>query len=773
MLVNGLLFLGGIAGCAALPALPGPWWALGLAPLAYLAWRRRGWRCPALFACGFCWALLNAHLVLRHQLLPQDEGRTLYAEGRIISLPQVKDAACRFNFQLERLQYRGQDVKSNPGRVRLGWYRNCRLPQPGERWRLKIRMKRPYGFMNPGGFDYESWLFQHRLRATGYVVNDAGNARLAAASLWSVDALRFAIKNKIRETASDNPLAGFIPALAIGDRDGISAAQWQVLTATGTNHLVAISGLHIGLVAGLAYLLFLKAWNWTLAPLVAVAAPRLAAVVAMAAAFGYALLAGFSLPTQRALIMLCVYFTMQLRDRRPRPGNVLGLALLAVLLFDPFASLAPGFWLSFAAVASILYSVAWRPQRGNRRRQWGRVQYVVSLGLAPALAFYYQQLPVFSVAANLLAVPWVSFTVVPLALAGSGLLFVHEGAAGLLLEPALWSLDVFWRFLQLFMVEGVHSLPVPRPGAAALAAAAAGVLLLLLPAGAAPRRLGLVWLLPMFLPHQSQLPPGQFSLVALDVGQGLAVVVRTARHTLLYDSGPSFPSGFNAGAAVVTPFLRSAGVAGIDMLVQSHGDNDHSGGLAGVIDAVPIEQIISSAPERAPPGRAQYCRAGQSWRWDGVRFDVLHPVPEEDLGLDSNNGSCVLRVSGRDYTLLLPGDIERTAERRLLERYGAAGLRAQVLVAPHHGSATSSTPGFIAAVAPDIVVFPVGYRNRFKLPDQAVAARYRQRRAKLLSTAEDGAIEIVAAAAGLEITRYRKERRSFRHTVAAPPPGAR
>ena len=779
MLLKGLLFLSGALICARLPALPGAAFAAGcslvLSGIAYLSWRRLPLGGAAWLLGGFLWALLNAQWLLQRELSPAEEGKTLLAEGVIASLPEDRDRSIRFNFKVESLTRKGQAAASNPGLVRLSWYRQPPLVKPGERWRLKVRLKRPYGFRNPGGFDYEAWLFQNRIRATGYVAAGPGNAKLADAGSFDVNALRFALKNRLQAAAGEHDLAGFIPALTLGDRSGIEDAHWRTLTGTGTNHLIAISGLHIGLIAAFAYLFILKAWNFTLAPLTQAPGHRAAAAGALAAALFYALLAGFSLPTQRALVMLCAGLGMKLLGRAALSWDALGLALIAVLLFDPCAPLSVSFWLSFAAVAALFYGLGHRVDPPGRWRQWGRVQYVACLGLLPALAFHYQQIPLLSLPANLLAVPWVSFAALPLLLAGAGAAFIHEGAGGLLLRLGLWSLEALWRVLEGITAAPWHLLPVAQPPAPVLALAVVGTVVLLLPAGVTARWLGLFWLLPLFFPPSSGPAPGRVAATVLDVGQGLAVVLQTQRHSLLYDAGPAYGPGFNAGEAVVLPFLRKTGIQRIDVLVQSHGDNDHSGGLAGLIGDIPIARVLTSAPEAIPaldslagrasrgaffPRRAQACQNGQSWDWDGARFEMLHPAPDSPLG--GNDRSCVLKITAGATSLLLTGDIEANAERRLVERHGA-GLQSAAVVAPHHGSKTSSTPAFVRAVAPELTVFPVGYRNRFNLPNQAIIDRYREQGAKLLTTARSGAIQLKIGGAEIDIAEYRKQRRRFWH----------
>ena len=764
MLFKGLLFLSGAVLCTRLPALPHIWFASGLLPVTWLIWKFPGFRFSGYVICGFLWTLLNAHLVLQHELLPGEEGKSLYAEGVVVSLPETRDRSIRFNFRIDELSQYGHAVKSNPGKVRLSWYEGRQPLQPGERWRLTIRLKRPHGYMNPGGFDYESWLFQNRLRATGYVIDDEENTRLQKASRLNPDLLRFVIRNKIREALPSDALAGFIPALAVGDRSGLSDTHWQVLTATGTNHLIAISGLHIGLVAAIVYLLVLRAWGplCLFVPLLPghVSGVRLAAAAAMLGALAYALLAGFALPAQRALIMLCVYFGMKLYYRTAVSSDVLGTALFAVLAIDPFAPLSASFWLSFSAVAVILYGVGYRAHLQRRRLwEWGRVQYIVTMGLVPVLALYYQEIPVYSLFANMFAVPWVSLVVIPLVLSGCALLLV---GVDLLLELALASMHAFWWAMNLFTAWEFQLLPVSRPGLISMAVISAGVLILLLPRGITSRWLGLIWLVPLFFPAKTGLSSGEADMTVLDVGQGLAVVVRTQRHSLLYDAGPAYASGFNTGAAVIVPFLRDKGIGTLDMLVQSHGDTDHIGGLQGLVGELPVSRVISSVPGEIPLLRAGDCLDGQAWSWDGVHFQVLHPGSKQQLS--ANDRSCVVRVETRGLVMLLTGDIEERAERSLLQRHGER-LRADVLVVPHHGSKTSSTRDFIEAVSPDIAVFAVGYRNRFGLPDRDVVSRYREHGARLLSTAESGAISVKATGAGLQVTAHRDKQRRFWHAA--------
>jgi competence protein ComEC len=493
-------------------------------------------------------------------------------------------------------------------------------------------------------------------------------------------------------------------------------------------------------------------------------APKVAAVGAIAAATVYAALAGFSIPTQRALIMIAVAMGAVLLQRRVATTQLLAMALLLVLLYDPLAALSAGFWLSFTAVAVIVLFLNARQRKGIDWRNLGRLQWGIAIGLLPLLLLFFQQVSLVGPLANFFAVPLFGMLVVPFTLGGTiATMLLPDALTNWLFQFALWAVKLVWIVLEYlaglrYSVWTQHS-----PGLWALAASIVGVFLLLAPRGWPARWLGAVWLLPLFTLKPAAPAPGAVWFTLLDVGQGLAAVVRTHSHILVYDTGPRFSTRFDAGRAVVVPYLRHQGVPRIDTLVVSHGDNDHIGGAASVLTDVAVGKIISSVPERLP--MAEACIAGLQWRWDDVQFEILHPPIGSDLR--GNNASCVLKVSGRHGSLLLPGDIEAKAERQLVEREREA-LASQVLVVPHQGSKTSSTRAFIKAVKPQFALFSSGYLNPFKHPHAQVKARYERHQARLYNSAVHGAVEVQLSEDGTEARAYRQHNRRYWFNQPSP-----
>ncbi len=729
--------------------LPKPVYAwLGL-PLVVLAWRYPAWRLPACLATGFVWAWWIAAGMLAQSLPSEFEGRDLRLEGVIVSVPDRDEERTRFQFEVDSVTTE-HGLVPNPGRVLLSWY--ARPPpalRAGDRWRLTVRLKRPHGMMNPGGFDYEAWLFRFRLRATGYVRVEDDNRLLA--SDWRqqpVNRLRQSLAEKMGAALAGREFAGIVEALAIGEQKHIDLRQWQILRATGTTHLISISGLHVACVAGLLFFMVRRAWLWWPRLALRWPASKVGAVAGMAAALVYSALAGFSVPTQRSLIMVAVVMASLLQQRRVRPVHGLAAALLLVLLWDPLAVMEVGFWLSFVAVAVIFYGMGGRLAPRGLWWRFGRVQLLVAVGLLPLMLALFQQVSLVSPLANIVAVPWVSFVVVPLTLLGALLVGIGSAAGAFLLVLADGALGWVWPPLTWLGQASFAQWSQHVPPAWAFLPSAVGALLLIAPAGMPGRWLGLLLLAPLLAVPPPRPPPGEVWLTLLDVGQGLSAVVRTARHSLVFDTGPAFSERFDAGDAVVAPFLRATGVPRVDRLVISHGDRDHLGGLFSLLEQVPVDEVLTSVPDKVvwPAGRPQACHAGQHWEWDGVSFTMLYPFPE--LGARGNDASCVLRVSTAGAALLLPGDIEKRSEKALLAR-APDRLRADVLVAPHHGSNTSSTTDFLAAVQPRYALFPVGYRNRYGFPKPLVVARYQERGAARLATDRQGALTLRLGAQGV------------------------
>ncbi len=739
-------FLAGIVAVyrlADLPPVVAGGVAVVVAPL--FLWRR--WMLAAGLMLGFGWAVLHAQWRL-HPPLPEElEGADLTAVVQIDGIPREEGRRVRFL----------ADVISSdhplPKKLMLSWYRPYPALVPGQQWRLKLRLKRPRSFASPGAFDYAGWLYRQGVGATGYV-RRADDNRLLASADWSIDRWRMTLADWIDERSGGLDEAPLIKGLALGIRNDIPPAQWELLLRTGTNHLLAISGLHIGLVAALGW--WLGRGIWRMFPRLALRLPmqRAAAMLALVPATLYAALAGFAVPTQRALLMLAVVSAALWFWRGLRPWHTLAAALMLVLAVDPSVVLAPGFWLSFTAVAAIV-AVA---QRGHWRG-WKLLillQFVLLVALLPITAAFFGRGSLISPLANLVAVPLVSMLVVPLVLGGVLLGQLADAVA----EPMLRLADALLHGL-MWLLEWLAALPVaavtlPSPGAAALLLAMLGVALLLMPRGMPGRWLvPLLWLPAVTGSAQPPPQPGHFRVDVLDVGQGLAVVVRTAGHLLLYDTGARFSRRASAASAVVLPFLRQAGVDRIDALVLSHGDNDHAGGADVLRRALPIGVNYASGSYAA---KALRCRSGWRWRWDGVTFEFLHGGAEDTA---DNDRSCVLRVSNGVHAVLLPGDIESSVERQLVEEQSGR-LASTLLVAPHHGSLTSSSAGFVAAVRPRWVVYSVGHRNRYGFPVPEVTARYAEVGSRQLRTDLAGTVSLLFGLEADDVTVV-AHRRHNRH----------
>jgi competence protein ComEC len=686
--------------------------------------------------------------------LPRElEGQDLVIAGHIADIPQETGFGARFLFDVESA-WRADTPVTIPARISLSGRPQGTTPRAGERWRLAVRLTRPHGFQNSGGFDYEGYLFRNRIRARGYV-RDWVAVLPDPSGRYAIDRVRERIGERIRAALDDSPQAGIVEALANGHARGIQPGQWDVLRATGTLHLVAISGLHISLIGGIAFFIARFLWSLPGYTVLRLPAPVAGAIGALLAATAYAALAGFVVPAQRALIMLAVAMLGVLLRRRYLPSELLAAALLAVLVFDPLAVMASGFWLSFAAVAVILF-VAHDPARPLWRRV-GFIQVAIALGLAPLTLWMFQQVSLTGPLANLLAIPVFDFAVVPLVLAGIVSLGLGiETFTVWLFQAAAWLLDQLWPALEWLAQLSWSQWWQPPPGVVALGCAAVGLLILFAPRGWPARWVGVVWLLPLVAVEPNTLASGEVRFTVLDVGQGLAAVVRTANHTLVYDTGPRFSASFDTGESVVAPYLRQAGVRQIDALVISHGDNDHAGGADSVRQAMTVSRLLSSVP--ALEGIAEPCTEGARWQWDGVEFELFNPPP--GVTSSHNNASCVLRVRGPHGAILLPGDIEAKAEKRLVSRYGD-GLRADVLVAPHHGSKTSSSPAFIAAVRPRHVIYAAGYRSRHGHPHAQVTERYDRHVARSHASPERGAVEFELTERGIFWSAWREREHRY------------
>lgn len=703
---------------------------------------------------GIAWAGWMGQLRLSDALSEAIEGRDIRVVGVVSGLPQRFENGLRFDFSVDQEQ--AQAEARVPAHISLAWYRGWRreaeeespgAPEvhAGERWQLTVRLKRPHGNLNPDGFDFEAWLLEAGIRATGLVRPAADNSRLDAfvASPGSLIArLREDIRSRFFGSLPARPYVGILVALAVGDQQAIDAEQWQLFSRTGITHLMSISGLHVTMFASLAYAALSWLWRKSPALMLRLPAQKAAVIVGFLSALGYCLLAGFAVPAQRTLYMLAVVAIALLTHRITSASRVLALALGLVLLVDPWAVLSAGFWLSFGAVGVLFYIGSGRLGAAHWLVEWARAQWAVTLGMIPALLLLFQQFSLVSPLANAIAIPVVSFVVTPLALLAAALPqfpFLLELAhliTSWLMGLMIWLAGLPWAVWQQ------HA-----PPAWAWLAALFGCAWLLLPRGFPAPAMGVVLVLPLLLVPPSRPVPGEAIVTTLDVGQGLAVHIQTAEHDLVFDTGPMYSLEANSGNRVIVPYLRAKGVRRLDGLIITHQDKDHSGGAEALLDALPVGWLMSSLSFEhelsAAPVEALPCQDGQSWVWDGVSFNMLHPMAAqyEAVAKKSNDMSCVLKVSSAYGSVLLTSDIEAVSEIALLARYDGS-LRSDVLVAPHHGSRTSSTPEFIAAVAADIVIFPVGYHNRFHHPNAQVFERYRASGASLYRTDLDGALSV-------------------------------
>ena len=718
---------------------------------------------------GFGYATWRARERLEDALPAEWEGVDIAVVGIIDDLPQTVARSARFAFAVERSETPGAVV---PSHLSLAWYAQARkdgtnddVPDltAGERWRLVVRLKRPHGTVNPHGFDVEAWMLESGLRATGYVRTDARNAMLDAFASRPSDYVQRArerVRSRILDALLDARYAGVIVALTIGEQRAIPESQWRVFNRTGIGHLISISGLHVTVFASIAGGLALALARRSVALTTLVPARRIAAAVGMGFAFGYVLLAGAQVPAVRTLLMLAVA-AIGIIVARPGSASLVWLwALAVVLVWDPWAGLTPGFWLSFGAVGILLYAGVGRltsaspPAFAARTlralKEAGHAQTVVTIALVPGTLALFQQVSLVSPLANAFAIPVVTFAVVPLAL-----------------TAIVLPIDLLWKAahgvfaLLMIPLEQLAALPEAAwqqhaPADWTIVVALAGVLLLAAPRGVPGRLLGAIALLPLFVVRPLPPAPGTFRMTVLDVGQGLAVVVETHGHALLYDTGPRYTDDADAGGRIVAPYLRAAGIERLSGLIITHQDIDHSGGALSVMQVVPVQWLASSLPaehaivarRNADGGMALRCEAGQRWAWDDVRFEMLQPTIDDYAlpRLKPNDLSCVVRIESDYGSALLTGDLEARGELELVRR-DPESLKSDVLVVPHHGSRTSSTPAFIAAVAPRVAVFTPGYRNRFGHPRPDIVARYTSAGIQTYRTDYDGALSFVFAPA--------------------------
>ncbi|MDB5912501.1 MAG: internalization-related competence protein-like protein [Ramlibacter sp.] len=714
-------------------------WLAMLLAAALLSGSVTGWRASAFARSG---------------LDPALEGRNLAVTGWIAAMPQRNEAGLRFRFEPDAASLDGRPVRVPP-QLMLGWYASAdgselqRQPpdlQPGDRWDFSVRLKAPHGHVNPHGFDYELWLWEQGVQATGYVragPRDPPPRRLATSWRKPVERARWKVRQAIFAQVTDARLAGVLAALVVGDQAAIERADWDVFRATGVAHLMSISGLHVTMFAWAAAALVGALWRRSTRLCLAWPAQHAGLAGGVLLAGAYAVFSGWGVPAQRTVCMLAVVALLRLGARDWPWPSVWLLACATVLAADPWALTQAGFWLSFVAVG-VLFATG-RPQPPRPQpppplavRLLGslaallREQWVVTVALTPLSLLLFGQVSVVGLLANLLAIPWVTLVVTPLGLAG--VFFAPLWSAGAV------AVDWLATVLQWLAQIPFATWAAPAPP---LWAGAAGVLGGVLLAARLPwsaRLLGVPLLLPVLAWQAPRPPPGQFEVLAADVGQGNALLVRTAAHTLVYDTGPGYSRDTDAGQRVLVPLLRALGEQ-VEVVMLSHRDSDHTGGAGAVLRMQSSARLVSSLEDGHPLQAlrpSSRCSAGQRWTWDGVQFEVLHPAAA-DYGqrLRPNAMSCVLRVSNGQAGALLAGDVEKPQEALLA--LAPQRIAADLLLVPHHGSRTSSTDAFLDAVRPTVALVQAGYRNRFGHPAADVVDRYRVRQIALVASAWCGA----------------------------------
>jgi competence protein ComEC len=741
------------------PRLPSMYVAVVVGSMGILSWVSQRWIDDAFRArivamaglamLGYAVAAMAGAHVMSARLPLALEGRDFLVEGRVTGLPVRNHDSVGFVFDIER----NLDANAFQGNVRVAWFGPVQAPPACSRWQLLLRLKRPRGLANPGGADAERMAVVRGIDAVGYVRDGPLNRKLG--TMRCVDGIREAIGQTVAERLGGRHAARLVLALAVGDTRGLGEDDWHLARVTGTSHLVAISGLHTGMAALLAAWFAGLAWRaW---PTLGLYLPRQVAQAmgAVVLVLPYCMLAGSGLPAVRSTIMVCIVAFAHARRRHVAPSHVLAMALAAIVLVDPMAPLAAGFWLSFAGVA-LLVGMLGAGRRGVRAwfAQLLRMQVLMTLALMPLSVAFFGQWSLVGLLANMVVAPFVSVVVVPLTLAGALMLHGVEAAATPVLQLAAFGMDAIWWVLKAFARVPHGQWLLAGSGPAMVALGMAGALWCCTPCGWPRRWLGLLPLAAVVWPPVDRPVEGAARAWAWDVGQGLSVLVQTRSHAVLVDAGPRSRSGYDLGAAVVVPALRASGVQTLDLLVLSHGDIDHAGGEASVAMAYPAARRMSGEPRRTRRG-ADACVESR-WTWDGVQF---HVWPASASG-PANDRSCVLLVTTDAGRLLLPGDAGKAVEPALAKKVGAGPPT--VLVAGHHGSASATSEGFLRALEPTHAIVSAGWRNRFGHPHRDVVARLQRHAVDMSNTASDGAVGIHLPAGRPPVIEMRW-RRDVRH----------
>ena len=710
-----------------------------VASLAALCLRRA--RPVALVTIGFVIFHMAGQDIIERRLEPQFEGDSMLTVVRVADFPRINGKSLSMTVQ-------PLDDRRLPQTSRVSWFEAPVRPAIGEIWELELRLRRPRGGANPGVFDVETWLFREKIHATGYVVNGHRNRLLWGGAASPLEAFRARFGARTRAATDSRDAAAVLLAIGTGARHEVSREQWDRFAVSGTSHLMAISGLHVGL-AGMVG--FGMAWG-----LVGLLSPAI--VSGLAAAAAYAVVSGLGVPAQRATLMLAAAALAMLRRRQPQAVEAVALAGAVVFLVNPVASMSPGFSLSFGAVVLLLWLARRRriDAQGLRDAPIGLfvLQVFLMFGLLPLTALLFQRFAIVATPVNLLAVPLFSIVIVPLTLAGMVLGEVSNSLALPMLGVAAAAIDALDAGIRWSVELPFADMPLARFDGAASMLLALPLAWVLLPRGWPGRGIACIGIVAIVLWRPAVPPAGCFDAWTLDVGQGLATVIQTHEDVLLYDTGMAWPGGGSVAEQVIEPFLIARGIGRIDGLFISHDDLDHSGGTARIRQTMQPRFILSGEPLR--DARSRLCVAGSEW-WSGtVHFAVVHPAPAQRG--EGNDASCVLRVSVGPYSLLLTGDIEASSERRLVQQGVPVG--AEVVLVPHHGSRTSSSVPFVDSVSPLLAIVSAGHANRWGFPRESVVRRWQAVGATVLNTARHGAVGVrLCAGRGIVATRAERERR--------------
>lgn len=697
------------------------------------------------FNLGLCSALISAQWAKNHQLqvLPQD---SINITGEIVDLPVIKKDRVRFAFKV-----RSSEQQIPVTKLLLSWYKTEQIVLPGQQWKFTVKLKPIHGYYNPASFDYSKWLFRKGFDATGSIksaelISKHVNNPSAQINRWRLN-LATIIDNNINSLR----VRALITALTIGDKSQISFSDSQLFQQTGTAHLIAISGLHIGLMAfvGVLFgrLLFYLFGKQTFNRI------KYEAIFSIAFALIYALLAGLSIPTVRAFVMVIVFAISYAFKQSVSRWQAWSIALLIVLLMDPLSVLDIGFWFSFSAVGLLMFVFTGRKPTSNKLLAFVKAQGIIMIGLLPLMALIFHQVNFLTPIANLLVLPLASLLLIPLIFAAFFIHIFSNNAAHflfILVEKLADYLFIILDYLQHF---NFLRIPISNISLFTLAAMIFAAVLLLLPRLFRWKWLALLLFVPLFLKQNDQsLKIDEFQVNVLDVGQGLSVLVSTKNHHLIYDTGSKFESGFSLAQAVVIPYLKNNNIKKIDKLILSHADNDHAGGVNE------LKKYDDSVKIYATKGAYKACTNRLNWQWDDVKFEILSPY--ELYPYLGNNSSCVLKISNKNYSILLTGDIEEAIEYRLTKNFSKQ-IPSDVLLVPHHGSRSSSGLDFLEAVHPKIAVNSSGFANQFHHPHPLIIERYKEQNIQFLDTQDKGMIELLFTDKSIKVNQYLDEHPHF------------